>query len=508
LIDLPASVATARGIASLFKVPENLDISAALKAQPPSSRLLSILDSQLFPLLSPMHFGPQNVLVHTSTVQHELSCKVITPESAQGAIVALWCTQEELHHRTSTAAGASGAPPLLVIGRILNIQRGKRLRTALDFSTALDANQQTTEEERGCSMVSLAVSPLPPVGCDPDHPAAGVPSFIELVRPADQVWRLASEAVSKLLPTVRNISGHKAIEGAPAASSSTTNCEVLIWQHVQAQSSPSLAPQLEAEGKNTWISIEILNIELALIAHLSQDVELLNACTAPKPWSRVAAVWSLGAKGVAVGGGVLISSATVKAIVQFLVYGWSASRLAHELVTGGVSQQQRFSKQQASMTAASFLASFPDLKTWQESTTTAWERSHQIKTLCGRVYHLPGPPATADAKLKGRLAKVAVAAMLSRSVEDVLLAAVASIDRSLVAENTHVNTNGLLVGHQGRVILTQVKEEQELEAAAAVGHSLKNKLEIGNGSTLAVALDVSICIGKVLHPTFMRSIVQ
>ncbi|KAH7617243.1 putative Helicase and polymerase-containing protein TEBICHI [Nannochloris sp. 'desiccata'] len=502
-VDLPASIAMSRGITTLLNSTKIARATAA-KALPSSSKLFSILDSQLFPSFLPMHFGPQHVRVHTSTVQHELSTKILTPEGAQGAIVSLWCTPKELHnHRLGSSPAA--APLLLVLGRILNIQRGKRLRTALDFFSALDNDQQKTqqigEEERGCSVVSLAVSPLPLPGCDPDSPVA-VPCFIELVRPADQLWRLTSEAVSGL----KFSSGSLEQKAGGAAAVGSTICEVLAWQPRQPPSSasapiPSLA-QLETNQKYTWLSIEIQNIDLAVLAHLSQDIELLNACAVPKPWSRVAAVWSVAARGVAVGGGVLISSATVKYVVQFLIHGWSAARLAQELSSN---QQQRFSKAHASMTAASFVAAFQGLENWQERTVTAWERSHQVISICGRVYHLPGAAANADPKLKARLAKAAVAAMLSGSVEDVLLAAVATLNKSLAKTTTGVK-NGVLLGHQGRVIIMQVADEQELQAVAAVGQVLKSNVELGNNNTLSVPLDISIGVGKILHPLFMRNV--
>ena len=499
-VDLPASIAISRGITSLFN-SNNFGATAA-KALPSSSKLFSILDSQLFPSFLPMHFGPQHVRVHNSTVEYELSTNILTPEKAQGAIVSLWCTPEELHSRHLGSSPA--AAPLLVLGRILNIRRGKRLRTALDFSSALDSDQemqQVGESKRGCSMVILAVSPLPPTGCDPDSPVA-VPCFIELVRPADQLWRLTSEAISRLF---FEGSLEQKVEGEAAVSS--TICEVLAWQRTPQPQSlapiPSLA-QLETNKGNTRLSIEFLNIDLAVLAHLSQDIELLNACAAPKPWSRVAAVWSVAARDVAVGGGVLISSATVKSVVQFLIYGWSGARLAQELSSN---QQQRFSKPQASVTAASFLAAFQGLKNWQESIITAWERFHQVISICGRVYHLPAVAANADPKLKGRLAKAAVAAMLSGSVEDVLLAAIATLNRSVAKYTTGIN-NGVLLGHQGRVTIMHVPDEKELEAVAVVGQVLKSNVGLGNNSSLAVPLDVSIGVGKVLHPTFMRNALQ
>jgi len=499
-VDLPASIAISRGIATLLKSTKFA--AAAAKTLPSSSRLLSILDSQHFPSFLSMQFGPQHVSVHTFTVQHELSTKILTPEGAQGAIVSLWCTREELYNHGLGSFPA--AAPLLVLGRILNMRRGKRLRTALDFSSALDDGQEVQQsggEDRGCSVVSLAVSPLPALGCDPDSPVA-VPCFIELVRPADQLWRLTSEAASRLIPNPNGSLDEKADREATVNS---TNCEVPAWRTPQPQSSapgPSLA-QLETNKKSTWLSIEILNIDLAVLAHFSQDIELLNACAAPKPWSRVAAVWSVAARGVAVGGGVLISSATVKAVVQFLYYGWSGARLAQELSSN---QQQRFSKSQASMTAASFRAAFQGLEKWRESTVTAWERFHQVTSICGRVYHLPGAGANADPKLKGRLAKMALAAMLSGSVEDVLLAVIATLNRFL-AKNTSKINNGVLLGREGRVIIMQVPDEQELEAVAVVGQ-VKSNVELGNDSPLAVPLDVSIGVGKVLHPTFMRRILH
>jgi replicative superfamily II helicase len=500
LLDLPATIATARGIYSLLGTSEAKAAVAAAKTLLPSSRMVSALDSAPFSSLFPMHFGPENVTVHTSTVHYELSNKLLTPETAHGSIVALWCTPEELCHHSHRHRFHSGAPPLLVIGRILNIQRnGKRLRTALDFSSDLG------NAELGCSMATLAVAPLPPHNVDPDCPAA-VPSFIEFVRPVDQLWRLTAEAVSEMFTSDEKSSEQQTLGGSP----STTSCDILVWQPQQQPlpSSPILKLNLNTRKKNTWLSIEILNIDLAVIAHLSQDTELLNACTAAaKPWSRVAAIWSVEAKNVAVGGGIVITSATVKAIIHCLIYGWSDARLAYELsvvTNAGGGNQQQISKQQASAAVSSFLGAFRGLKSWQEDTITAWERSYQVKTISGRVCHLPGPSANADPKLRGRMAKAAVAAMLSGGVEDVYLAAIASANRSLIGSNNGVN-NGVLVGQQiGRVILTQVPEE--FESAAAVGHALKNKLDLGNGSTLAVPLDVSICVGKFIHPVFMRNV--
>lgn len=557
-VDMTAVEAVARGICEIpprLRINLSTALLAAINntaAEAPHgalqnfSRLPCLLDA-----LPCLKFGPCDVRTSAETLAQDLAKGIIHPSSLSGIPVALWCTPQEFNRRPNSAGQER---PLLVVGRISGLV-GKRLCTALDFSSRATAmgsengenvagagassaggHHQHHHHLRDCGMVSVVVPPLPPDLKDPDAPQE-MPCAIELNRSTDQVWRLAPDAAAALLPQPQQRSEEKATnakgnKGHHRSDEDAMNgpevrhavlCQVLGWRITNEDHNDHNVLQrdlydLPSQPHHRWLIIEILNDELVVLADLSKDPELISACTASRPWARTAAMWSVAAGGVATAlSGVFISAATAAAVVHSLVYGWSSTRLAQAL-------GPRATRQQATAAVASFLQAFPRVAAWREELIVQWERSHEVKTIAGRAHHIHNT-SKGDAKLRGRLGKAAVAAVLRGSTEDVLIAIAATVggcselsspissgstgqtstDVAIGSANRSESKRGLLVMRGGCVVIASVKQGKEEEAGRAVRQALQ-AVRVGS-SQLAVPLVIAMGCGEgILHPGMRRPV--
>jgi hypothetical protein len=163
-------------------------------------------------------------------------------------------------------------------------------------------------------------------------------------------------------------------------------------------------------GSGLLVRLELRHVELAVLAHMSGQSELLAACRSSGgggAYQQVGNCWAAAAgqlevpgsrgagSGGAAGGGqppLLISGGTAEAVVQCLVKGWSSRKLGHLLCCA---------RQAAAAAVDSFLAAFPQLQAWLGQATAAAEAACCAVTLAGRQRQCAPLKRADDAMVRG-----------------------------------------------------------------------------------------------------------
>lgn len=155
-------------------------------------------------------------------------------------------------------------------------------------------------------------------------------------------------------------------------------------------------------GAGTLLRVDLLHVELAVLAHLSGQPELRAACSSGgDAFQHVANCWAAAAGQLEVpgsggGGGsrqpaLLIRGALVAAVVQCLAHGWSPKKLGWVL---------RCSRHAAAHAVDAFLSTFPRVRAWLGEAAAAAEAACCAATLAGRQRQFPAPKSAVDAMVR------------------------------------------------------------------------------------------------------------
>jgi DNA polymerase-1 len=227
-----------------------------------------------------------------------------------------------------------------------------------------------------------------------------------------------------------------------------------------------------AEGGKLLVAADYSQVELRVLAHLSEDPALVEAFARGEDIHAATASLVFGVARELVTPEMRRAAKTIN---FGLIYGMGAYALSREL---GVSQREA----QAFIDA--YFARLPQVKAYLEAVKEEARRSGKVRTLFGRMRPIAGLDS-ANANVRGNAERMAINAPVQGTAADLMKLAMIAIFRKLQA-----------AGFPARIIL-QVHDELVLEAEAAraqeVAAMVRDAME--NVASLAVPLKVDVGIG-------------
>ncbi|MFQ5504662.1 MAG: DNA polymerase I [Planctomycetota bacterium] len=228
-------------------------------------------------------------------------------------------------------------------------------------------------------------------------------------------------------------------------------------------------------GEPDWvlISADYSQVELRLLAHMSEDENLIAGFADGQDVHRRTAsiVFDVAPE--------LVSSelrSQAKVINYGLVYGMGANRLAQE--TG-------MKPREAKKFIEAYFRAMPKVKAWLDATVTEARQSGEVRTLLGRRRPLPQLDAQVP-RLRAAAENIAVNSPLQGSAADVIKRAMIDLHRRIRAE-----------GLEGRMLL-QVHDELVVECPQREQEKMENLVRdsMEHAVELRVPLEVDVGTGK------------
>ncbi len=230
------------------------------------------------------------------------------------------------------------------------------------------------------------------------------------------------------------------------------------------------------EGYETLMTADYSQIEMRIMAHLSEDELLIEAFRSGQDFHSITAskVFETPADEVTVE-----QRAKIKAMNYGLAYGLSAF---------GLSQQLKITPAEARVLMDEYFETFGGIRDYLGGIVDEARRSGYTETIMGRRRYLPD--LTSDNRQRREMAeRMALNAPIQGSAADLIKVAMLDVDRA-IAE----------AGLRSRMLL-QVHDELVLEVASGEADELTALVRerMGGAADLAVPLDVSVGTGRSWH---------
>ncbi len=229
----------------------------------------------------------------------------------------------------------------------------------------------------------------------------------------------------------------------------------------------------------TWAELmtaDYSQIEMRIMAHLSEDAALIEAFRSGHDFHSVTAARVFDVEPTAVTGEM---RAKIKAMNYGLAYGLSAF---------GLSQQLRIETSEARGLMDEYFETFGGIRDYLGGIVEEARRTGYTETIMGRRRYLPD--LTSDNRQRREMAeRMALNAPIQGSAADIIKVAMLKVDAALRAE-----------GLASRLLL-QVHDELVLEVAEGEREALEAlvRREMAAAADLAVPLDVSVGTGASWH---------
>ncbi|TCO23324.1 DNA polymerase I [Kribbella steppae] len=230
------------------------------------------------------------------------------------------------------------------------------------------------------------------------------------------------------------------------------------------------------EGNESLMSADYSQIEMRIMAHVSEDQGLIDAFTSGEDFHSVTAarVFSVEASEV---------TQEMRAKIKAMNYG-----LAYGLSAYGLSQQLKIGVDEAKGLMDEYFERFGGVRDYLRSIVIDAGKSGYTETILGRRRYLPD--LTSDNRQRREMAeRMALNAPIQGSAADVIKMAMLKVDASL-------RESGL----KSRMLL-QVHDELVFEIAPGEREPLEElvRRDMGHAVDMAVPLDVSVGIGRTWH---------
>ena len=227
------------------------------------------------------------------------------------------------------------------------------------------------------------------------------------------------------------------------------------------------------EGYESLMTADYSQIEMRIMAHLSEDAALIEAFHSGEDLHAFTASRVFG---VQPGEVTHAQRAKIKAMSYGLAYGLSAFGLSRQLAIG---------TDEAKGLMDEYFLRFGGVRDYLRDVVDEARRSGFTETLLGRRRYLPD--LTSDNRQRREMAeRMALNAPIQGSAADLVKVAMLGVDRALTAE-----------GLASRMLL-QVHDELVLEVAPGEREALETvvRREMGAAAKLLVPLDVSVGVGR------------
>lgn len=230
------------------------------------------------------------------------------------------------------------------------------------------------------------------------------------------------------------------------------------------------------EGYESLMTADYSQVEMRIMAHLSEDALLIEAFRSGQDFHSITAarVFGVDADDVSVE-----QRAKIKAMNYGLAYGLSAF---------GLSQQLRIDTSEARGLMDEYFQTFGGVRDYLGGIVDEARKSGFTETILGRRRYLPD--LTSDNRQRRDTAeRMALNAPIQGSAADLVKVAMLGVERALAEQ-----------GLRSRMLL-QVHDELVFEVAPGEGEALAElvRTEMGGAADLAVPLDVSIGTGRSWH---------
>lgn len=230
------------------------------------------------------------------------------------------------------------------------------------------------------------------------------------------------------------------------------------------------------EGHESLLTADYSQIEMRIMAHLSEDAGLIEAFRSGHDFHSVTAARVFDVDATAVTGEM---RAKIKAMNYGLAYGLSAF---------GLSQQLKIETGEARALMDEYFETFGGVRDYLAGIVDVARRSGYTETILGRRRYLPD--LTSDNRQRREMAeRMALNAPIQGSAADIIKVAMLQVDAAIAAE-----------GLRSRMLL-QVHDELVFEVAAGEREALEAvvRREMGAAADLAVPLEVSVGVGRSWH---------
>lgn len=229
-------------------------------------------------------------------------------------------------------------------------------------------------------------------------------------------------------------------------------------------------------GYESLVTVDYSQIEMRIMAHLSEDAALIEAFGSGMDFHTVTAsrVFDVAPDDV---------TQEMRAKIKAMNYG-----LAYGLSAFGLSQQLKISTSEARGLMDEYFETFGAVRTYLGGIVDGARHTGFTETILGRRRYLPD--LTSDNRQRREMAeRMALNAPIQGSAADIIKVAMLKVDQALRE-----------AGLQSRLLL-QVHDELVLEQAAGEGEVLQRLLrdQMGAAANLTVPLDVSVGVGRSWH---------
>jgi DNA polymerase-1 len=232
-------------------------------------------------------------------------------------------------------------------------------------------------------------------------------------------------------------------------------------------------------GDITWaelLTADYSQIEMRIMAHLSEDAALIEAFGSGRDFHSVTAARVFGVDADAV-------TPAMRAKIKAMNYG-----LAYGLSAFGLSQQLRIDTGEARGLMDEYFETFGGVRDYLRGVVEEARRTGFTETILGRRRYLPD--LTSDNRQRREMAeRMALNAPIQGSAADIIKVAMLNVDRALRAEG--LASRMLLQVHDELVFEMADGEREALEALV--------RREMASAADLTVALDVSVGTGRSWH---------
>lgn len=230
------------------------------------------------------------------------------------------------------------------------------------------------------------------------------------------------------------------------------------------------------DGFECLMTADYSQIEMRIMAHLSEDAQLIEAFRSGHDFHSITAakVFDVPADEVSVE-----HRAKIKAMNYGLAYGLSAF---------GLSQQLKITPAEARVLMDDYFETFGGIRDYLGGIVDEARRTGYTETIMGRRRYLPD--LTSDNRQRREMAeRMALNAPIQGSAADLIKVAMLDVDAAIARE-----------GLRSRMLL-QVHDELVFEVAPGEREALDAlvRAQMGGAATLAVPLDVSVGTGHSWH---------
>ena len=230
------------------------------------------------------------------------------------------------------------------------------------------------------------------------------------------------------------------------------------------------------EGYDALMSADYSQIEMRIMAHVSDDADLIAAFKSGMDFHTVTASRVFGVEPTAVSPG---ERAKIKAMNYGLAYGLSAF---------GLSQQLTIETSEAKALMDEYFERFGGVRDYLRSLVVDARRTEYTQTILGRRRYLPD--LMSDNRQRREMAeRMALNAPIQGSAADIIKVAMLDVEKAIDD-----------AGMKSRMLL-QVHDELVFEIGPGEQHALTDLVrdKMGHAVEMSVPLDVSVGVGRSWH---------